>query len=108
MNTTSKPYSSMQSGANRASAASDTMADAARGAVDAVKSTVGDAFDRGQAAVSNASGAANDMANDLAETANRQMKTLASELEVMARRNPLGTIAGAMVIGFLAGFVARG
>ena len=108
MNTTSKPYSpiqsGIQSGSARAAAASDTMADAARGAVDAVKSTMGDAFDRGQAAVSNAS----DAANDMAETANRQMKTLASELEVMTRRNPLGTIAGAVVIGFLAGFVARG
>jgi CHASE3 domain sensor protein len=104
MNMTSKPYSPGQPASTRASAATDTMADVARGAVDAVKSTMGDALDRGQAAVSNAS----DVANDMAETANRQMKTVASELEAMARRNPLGTIAGAVVIGFLAGFVARG
>jgi ElaB/YqjD/DUF883 family membrane-anchored ribosome-binding protein len=84
--------------------ASDTMADTARDAVDAVKSKVGDALDRGQAAVSHAS----DTASEMAGTASRQVTTFASELEAMAKRNPLGTIAGAVVVGVLIGLLARG
>ena len=42
------------------------------------------------------------------ETATHQVKTFASELDAMAKRNPLGTIAGAVVIGILIGFLARG
>jgi ElaB/YqjD/DUF883 family membrane-anchored ribosome-binding protein len=80
------------------------MADATRDAVDVVKSTAADAMDRGHAALAQASKAATDMA----ETATDQMKTFASELEAMAKRNPLGTIAGAVFIGFFAGYVARG
>jgi hypothetical protein len=43
---------------------SDTMADTARDAVDAVKTKVGDALDRGQAAVSHASDTASEMAGN--------------------------------------------
>jgi LPXTG-motif cell wall-anchored protein len=32
---------------------------------------------------------------------------LASELEVMTKRNPLGTIAGAVMVGVLIGLLAR-
>jgi hypothetical protein len=46
-------------------------------------------------------------ANDVAATATKQMKSLTSELEAMARRNPLGTIIGALTIGFFVGFAAR-
>jgi hypothetical protein len=35
-------------------------------------------------------------------------KTLASELEGMARRNPLGTIAGALLVGVIIGMMSRG
>ena len=52
-----------------------------------------DAVDRGQAAFSHASEAA----NETAEKATQQVTTFASELEAMAKRNPLGTIAGALV-----------
>jgi ElaB/YqjD/DUF883 family membrane-anchored ribosome-binding protein len=39
--------------------------------------------------------------------ASEQAKTVASELESMARRNPLGAIAGAVLIGVLIGLVGR-
>jgi ElaB/YqjD/DUF883 family membrane-anchored ribosome-binding protein len=103
MNTSSKPYwPPNQTGTIRSS--SDMMADTARDAVDAVKTKVGDALDRGQAAVSHAS----DTASELAGTATRQVTTFASELQVMTKRNPLGTIAGAVVVGVLIGLLARG
>jgi hypothetical protein len=51
MNTSSKPYSPNQMSTSRSS---DTMADTARDAVETVKTKVGDALDRGQAAVSHA------------------------------------------------------
>jgi ElaB/YqjD/DUF883 family membrane-anchored ribosome-binding protein len=43
----------------------------------------------------------------MAETATQQVKTFASELETMAKRNPLGTIAGAVMVGVLIGLLAR-
>jgi ElaB/YqjD/DUF883 family membrane-anchored ribosome-binding protein len=101
VNTSSKPYSPNHTTTFRPP---DTMADTARDAVDAVTSKVGDALDRGQAAVSKAG----DAAGEMAETATQQVKTFASELDAMAKRNPLGTIAGAVVIGVLIGFLARG
>jgi ElaB/YqjD/DUF883 family membrane-anchored ribosome-binding protein len=63
---------------------------------EAVASQVGDA----------ASGVA-DTGGDLAASAKQQVKTLASELEAMARRNPLGTIAGTLVLGVIVGMISR-
>jgi ElaB/YqjD/DUF883 family membrane-anchored ribosome-binding protein len=80
------------------------MADTARDAIETVKTKVGDVLDRGQAAVSHAS----DTASDMADIATQQVKTFASELENMAKRNPLGTIGGAVVVGVLIGLLARG
>jgi hypothetical protein len=97
MNTSSKPYSPPnQTSTIRSSSPHNTMAD--------TKTKVGDALDRGQAAVSHVSDAAGEMAG----TATRQVPTVASELEAMAKRNPLGTIAGAVVVGVLIGLHARG
>jgi bacterioferritin (cytochrome b1) len=46
-----------------------------------------------------------DNAGEMAGTATQQVKTFA---EAMAKRNPLGTIAGAVVVGVLIGLFARG
>src|SRR5215471_10437318 len=70
---------------------------AMRNVSQSVASQVGDA----------ASGAA-DKGADLAATAKEQVKTFASELEAMARRNPLGTIAGTLVVGIVLGLMSRG
>ena len=44
-----------------------------------------------------------DAGSELASAAKDRAKTFASELEGIARRNPLGTIAGALLIGDVAG-----
>ena len=72
-------------------------AKAMRNMSEAVASQVGDA----------ASGVA-DTSSDLATSAKQQAKTFASELEAVARRNPLGTIAGTLVVGVIIGMMTRG
>ena len=54
-----------------------------------------------------ASGAAG-TGSDLVSSAAGQAKSLAAELEDMARRNPLGTIAGALLVGAVIGMMSRG
>jgi ElaB/YqjD/DUF883 family membrane-anchored ribosome-binding protein len=49
-----------------------------------------------------------DTGSDLASSARDHAKTFASELESMARRNPLGTIAGALFVGVIIGMMSRG
>jgi ElaB/YqjD/DUF883 family membrane-anchored ribosome-binding protein len=63
---------------------------------------------------SNVAGQVSDVASDLADrgsqyasSASDQAKTFATELESMARRNPLGALAGAVVIGVLIGVMGR-
>ena len=80
-----------------ASQTSDETAKSVRGASQTLASQVGSA----------ASGVA-DMGSDLASSAKEHAKTFASELEGMAQRNPLGTIAGALVVGVVIGMMSRG
>jgi ElaB/YqjD/DUF883 family membrane-anchored ribosome-binding protein len=54
-----------------------------------------------------ASGVA-DAGSELASSAKEHAKTFASELEAMARRNPLGTIVGALLVGVVVGIISRG
>jgi ElaB/YqjD/DUF883 family membrane-anchored ribosome-binding protein len=63
---------------------------------------------------SNVTGQVGDVAGDLADkgaemasSASKQAKTFVSELENMARRNPIGAIAGAVVVGVLIGLLGR-
>jgi ElaB/YqjD/DUF883 family membrane-anchored ribosome-binding protein len=80
-----------------ASQAGGEAAKTMRNMSEAVASQVGDA----------ASGVA-DTGSDLATSAKQHAKTFASELEAMARRNPLGTIAGTLVVGIIVGMMSRG
>jgi ElaB/YqjD/DUF883 family membrane-anchored ribosome-binding protein len=53
---------------------------------------------------------AGDMADkgaNIASATTQQAKTFATELEAMARRNPLGAIAGAVMVGVLIGMMGR-
>jgi ElaB/YqjD/DUF883 family membrane-anchored ribosome-binding protein len=58
--------------------------------------------------VSSAASGVTDASSDLAASATEHVKTFASELEGMARRNPLGTIAGALLVGVIIGMMSRG
>lgn len=49
-----------------------------------------------------------DLASQAATSAQNQAKTFASELEGMARRNPLGTIGGTLFVGIVIGMLSRG
>ena len=63
---------------------------------DAVGDTVGDV-----------AGGLADRGAQFASTAGEQAKSFAGELEALARRNPLGALAGAAAIGFLIGVWGR-
>ena len=49
-----------------------------------------------------------DYASNAASSVQAQAKTFASELETMARRNPLGTIGGTLIVGIVIGMLSRG
>jgi ElaB/YqjD/DUF883 family membrane-anchored ribosome-binding protein len=63
---------------------------------------------------SNVAGQVGDVASDLAgkgaemaSAASDQVKSFASELENMARRNPIGAMAGAVLVGVMIGLLGR-
>jgi ElaB/YqjD/DUF883 family membrane-anchored ribosome-binding protein len=78
----------------------------------ALKDTVTDYISKtGTDALDSAKKATSDVANkasDLASAATEQAKTFASELERMGRNNPLGAIAGAVLVGVVIGLIGRG
>jgi ElaB/YqjD/DUF883 family membrane-anchored ribosome-binding protein len=98
-----KPQSG-QTGSHKPSHPSASVGGMTHGAADSAKNVMDDVVERGQAYAAQAGSAANEMA----EAATHQVKTFASELEAMTRRNPLGTVAGAVVVGVLIGLLARG
>ena len=71
---------------------------------DYVSKTSSDAFDSAKKATTDVA----NMASDLASAASEQAKTFASELERMGRNNPLGAIAGAVLVGVVIGLIGRG
>lgn len=50
---------------------------------------------------------ATEQAKSLANSATEQAKTLTSELERIGRNNPLGAIAGALLVGVVIGLIGR-
>jgi ElaB/YqjD/DUF883 family membrane-anchored ribosome-binding protein len=77
-----------------------------------LKDTVTDYISKtGSDALDSAKKTTSDVANkasDLASAASEQAKTFASELERMGRNNPLGAIAGALLVGVVIGLIGRG
>jgi ElaB/YqjD/DUF883 family membrane-anchored ribosome-binding protein len=47
-------------------------------------------------------------ASEVANVATEQAKTLLSEIEATARRNPLGTIGATLLVGVVLGMMSRG
>lgn len=48
-----------------------------------------------------------DKGGEVASIAAKQVKTLGSDLENMARRNPIGALVGALMVGVLIGMMGR-
>jgi ElaB/YqjD/DUF883 family membrane-anchored ribosome-binding protein len=80
---------------------------ASQASSDAVK-TVRNFAQSAASQVGSATSGVADTGSELASSAKQHAKTFASELEAMAQRNPLGTIAGALLIGVVIGFISRG
>ena len=57
--------------------------------------------------MSNVAGEMADRGANIAAATTQQAKTFATELENVARRNPLGAIAGAVMVGVLIGMMGR-
>jgi len=99
--------SDMSKAKNAASdAAEDTYAslsDAAEDAYDKAKGVATDALDWGKALASDAAAAA----GEAGDAATHQVRTFVAEVDGMVRRNPLGTMAGAVIVGVLIGMMVR-
>jgi hypothetical protein len=66
--------------------------------------------DVGQAVASEVGSAASSLAeagSEMASSAKEQVKTVASGLEGMARKNPLGTLAASLLVGVIIGMMSR-
>ena len=63
--------------------------------------------DAGAAAVESAAGAVLESGGDMAAYAERQAKTVGTEVEALVRQNPLAAVGGAFVIGVLVGIFTR-
>jgi ElaB/YqjD/DUF883 family membrane-anchored ribosome-binding protein len=117
--------SSMNRGKEAVSAAASEAIDAGGADLKALKSDLSDLKDTVAKFIAQASnetaksarevaGHVSAAASDIAErganaasVASNQAKTFATELEIIARRNPLGAIAGAVVVGVLIGIMGR-
>ena len=65
----------------------------------------------GQAVASHVGSTASGLATssaEMASSATEQFKTFATELEGIARKNPLGALAGALAVGIVIGLIVRG
>jgi len=83
--------------ANLVSAAGSNAVSSIRGAGESVASQVG-----------SAASATIDAGANAANYAGAQAKSMASDLESFARRNPLGAMGGALALGVLIGMLGRG
>jgi len=79
------------------------ISDAGNIAVKSAKEATSDVTSQVGAAASNIA----DKSSEMAQAASEQAKTLASELEKVARANPLGALAGALLVGVVIGLIGR-
>ena len=74
----------------------------------AIASQVGNAASQVSRQVGDAASGAIEAGTNAASYAADQAKSLTSEIETFARRNPLGALAGALAVGVLIGMLGRG
>jgi ElaB/YqjD/DUF883 family membrane-anchored ribosome-binding protein len=67
-----------------------------------------DALDSAKKTTSDVADQIGSTASGIANAASEQAKTFASELERMGRNNPLGALAGALLVGVVIGMIGRG
>ena len=79
------------------------ISDAGNVAVKSAKEATSDVASQVGAAASNIA----DKSSEMAQAASEQAKTFASELEKMARANPLGALARALLVGVVIGLIGR-
>ena len=79
------------------------ISDAGNMAVKSAKEATSDVASQVGAAASNIA----DKSSEMAQAASEQAKTFASELEKVARANPLGSLAGALLVGVVIGLIGR-
>ena len=79
------------------------ISDAGNMAVKSAKEATNDVASQVGAAASNIA----DKSSEMAQAASEQAKTFASEMEKMARANPLGSLAGALLVGVVIGLIGR-
>jgi ElaB/YqjD/DUF883 family membrane-anchored ribosome-binding protein len=89
--------------------------DGLRKDLDSLKDTVskfvsqaGDVSSSVATKVGNAASSLAESGSDMASAATDQAKSFASELEGMGRRNPLGAMAAALLVGVMIGVISRG
>jgi ElaB/YqjD/DUF883 family membrane-anchored ribosome-binding protein len=68
----------------------------------------GEAFKTAQNVGSAVASQVGDAATEMASAAKAQAKSIASEVESMARNNPLGTIGVTLLLGVIIGMISRG
>jgi ElaB/YqjD/DUF883 family membrane-anchored ribosome-binding protein len=89
--------------------------DGLRKDLDSLKDTVskfvsqaGDVSSSVATKVGNAASSLAESGSDIASAATDRAKSFASELEGMGRRNPLGAMAAALLVGVMIGVISRG
>jgi ElaB/YqjD/DUF883 family membrane-anchored ribosome-binding protein len=75
--------------------------------IDAVK-TARDVTSNVAAQVGNATSNVAEKGSEIATITSKQAKTFASELETLGRKNPIGAMVAAMMVGVLIGLIGRG
>ena len=85
----------------------DVVAKASAGAMKTAKETTSDIANQVQSKAADVASQVGSRASDLASAASEQAKTFASEIERFGRSNPLGAIAGALLVGVVIGMIGR-
>jgi ElaB/YqjD/DUF883 family membrane-anchored ribosome-binding protein len=86
---------------------SDFVSKAGADAMNTAKQTTNDVANQVQSKAADMANQVGSKASDLANAASEQAKTFASELERFGRGNPLGAIAGALLVGVVIGLIGR-